>query len=87
MSDAERDKVMVQELLVLKTKMDEIIAKAFQESMKFNDVLRESFESVINRRQNKPAELIGVSSFSSSSLPSLYVSIFPSLVYHTPCRV
>lgn len=59
MSDPERDKVMVQELLELKTKMDDIIAKAFQESMKFYDTLREAFESVINRRQNKPAELIG----------------------------
>lgn len=49
---------MVQELLELKTKMDDIISKAFQENIKFYDTLRESFESVINRRQNKPAELI-----------------------------
>ena len=58
-SDSERDKVMVHDLLELKTKMDDIIAKAFQESMKFYDTLREAFESVVNRRQNKPAELIG----------------------------
>lgn len=57
-SDPERDKVMVQELLELKTKMDNIVVKAFQDNIKFYDVLRESFESVINRRQNKPAELI-----------------------------
>ena len=58
-SDPERDKVMVQELLELKTKMDNIITGAFQEDMKFFDTIRESFESVINRRKNKPAELIG----------------------------
>lgn len=50
---------MVQELLELKTKMDDIISKAFQDNVKFFDILRDSFESVVNRRQNKPAELIG----------------------------
>lgn len=50
---------MVQELLELKTKMDDIIAKAFKDDMKFYDTVRESFEKVVNRRQNKPAELIG----------------------------
>ena len=59
MSDPERDKVMVQDLLELKTKMDDIIAKAFRDGIKFYDTLREAFESVVNRRQNKPAELIG----------------------------
>ena len=62
-SDPERDKVMVQELLELKTKMDDIVAKAFQNHIKFYDMLRESFESVINRRQNKPAELIGMCAY------------------------
>lgn len=57
-SDSDRDKVMVQELLELKTKMDDIIARAFQDNIKFHDILRESFESVVNKRQNKPAELI-----------------------------
>lgn len=59
MSDPERDKVMVQELLELKTKMDGIIMKSFQENLRFYDTVRESFEVVINKRQNKPAELIG----------------------------
>ena len=58
-SDLERDKAMVQELLDLKAKVDTIIAESFQGNEKFTDVVRESFESVVNKRQNKPAELIG----------------------------
>lgn len=57
-SDCERDKTMVQELLELKTKVDGVICQAFQGNERFHDVVRDSFESVINRRQNKPAELI-----------------------------
>lgn len=59
MSDSERDKVMVQELLELKTKVANIVVNAFQESLCFYDTVRESFESVVNKRKNKPAELIG----------------------------
>lgn len=50
---------MVHDLLELKSKVDQIITEAFQNNEKFVDILREAFESVINRRQNKPAELIG----------------------------
>lgn len=60
MSDPERDKTLVQELLELKAKVDGIIVKAFKNNAQFQGVVREGFESVINRRQNKPAELIGV---------------------------
>ena len=59
MSDNERERNMVHDLLELKTKVDLIITEAFQNNEKFVDILREAFESVINRRQNKPAELIG----------------------------
>lgn len=59
MSDSERDKTLVQELLELKAKVDGIIVKAFKNNAQFQSVVREGFESVINRRQNKPAELIG----------------------------
>jgi len=58
-SDPERDRLMVQELLELKAKVDLIISEAFCSNTRFQAVVRESFESVINRRQNKPAELIG----------------------------
>lgn len=60
MSDGEREKTMVHDLLELKSKVDQIIAEAFQSNEKFIDMIREAFESVINRRQNKPAELIGM---------------------------
>ena len=63
MSDSERDKTLVQELLELKAKVDGIIVKAFKNNAQFQSVVREGFESVINRRQNKPAELIGTMSF------------------------
>ena len=59
MSDAEREKTMVHELLELKSKVDGIIEKAFKNSQLFQGVVREGFEAVVNRRQNKPAELIG----------------------------
>ena len=58
-SDSERDKSMVQELWELKAKVDLIIIEAFDNNEKLHGVVRESFESVVNRRQNKPAELIG----------------------------
>ena len=58
-SDSERERTMVHDLLELKSKVDLIITKAFQSNEKFLDMIREAFESVINRRQNKPAELIG----------------------------
>ena len=58
-SDSEKDKTMVQELLELKVKVDQIIAKAFENNEKLHNVVRESFENVVNKRQNKPAELIG----------------------------
>ena len=59
MSDCERDKTMFHDLLELKTKVDEIIEKVFQSNAQFQGVVWEAFESVVNRRQNKPAELIG----------------------------
>ena len=54
---------MVQELLELKAKVDLIIIEAFDNNEKLHGVVRESFESVVNRRQNKPAELIGRSCY------------------------
>ena len=58
-SDSESETTMVHDLLELKSKVDQIITEAFQSNEKFLDMIREAFESVINRRQNKPAELIG----------------------------
>ena len=41
-SDPERDKTMVQELLELKDKVERIISEAFQDNDKFHDVVRVS---------------------------------------------
>ena len=79
-SDSERERNMVHDLLELKTKVDLIITEAFQCNEKFVDILREAFESVINRRQNKPAELIGEWTADSALL---YVKV---LTQHVPCE-
>ncbi|XP_077153081.1 cullin-4A [Ranitomeya variabilis] len=54
----EKDKDMVQELLDFKDKVDHIIDVCFQKNEKFVNVMKESFETYINKRANKPAELI-----------------------------
>ena len=50
---------MVQDLLVFKDKMDNILNDCFQKNEKFVNSLKEAFEYFINQRSNKPAELIG----------------------------
>ncbi|KAI1241643.1 hypothetical protein IHE44_0005127 [Lamprotornis superbus] len=54
----EKDKDMVQELLDFKDKVDHIIEVCFQKNEKFINLMKESFETFINKRPNKPAELI-----------------------------
>lgn len=54
----EKDKDMVQELLDFKDKVDHIIEACFQKNEKFVNLMKESFETFINKRPNKPAELI-----------------------------
>lgn len=50
---------MVQNLLDFKDKMDNVIDVCLSKNEKFVNALKESFETFINQRQNKPAELIG----------------------------
>ncbi|KAK3763752.1 hypothetical protein RRG08_065716 [Elysia crispata] len=57
-NDPEKDKDMVQQLLDFKDKIDFVITKCFGKNEKFINAMKESFESFINQRQNKPAELI-----------------------------
>lgn len=57
-NDAEKDKDMVQNLLDFKDKMDNVIDVCLSKNEKFVNALKESFETFINQRQNKPAELI-----------------------------
>ena len=54
----EKDKTMVQELLDFKEKLDSIMASCFMSNDQFIVSMKESMETFINRRQNKPAELI-----------------------------
>ncbi|XP_004704475.2 cullin-4A isoform X1 [Echinops telfairi] len=54
----EKDKDMVQDLLDFKDKVDHIIEVCFQKNEKFINLMKESFETFINKRPNKPAELI-----------------------------
>ena len=42
-----------------KDKIDNVISECFMKNEKFINAMKESFESFINQRQNKPAELIG----------------------------
>lgn len=55
----EKDKTMVQELLDFKDKVDSIIDVCFMKNEKFVNAMKEAFETFINKRPNKPAELIG----------------------------
>lgn len=59
----EKDKDMVQELLDFKDKVDHIIEVCFQKNEKCINLMKESFETFINKRPNKPAELIGIHIF------------------------
>lgn len=57
-TNPEKDKTMVQELLDFKDRMDVVVSECFQANEKFHNSLKEAFENFINIRPNKPAELI-----------------------------
>ena len=57
--DESKESVMVDEVLVFKARMDEHVRDAFSGSDLFAQTVKDAFESFINRRANKPAELIG----------------------------
>ncbi|KAH7962170.1 hypothetical protein HPB52_014672 [Rhipicephalus sanguineus] len=57
-SNPERDRSMVQELLDFKDQMDQVVNQCFHRNEKFVNSLKEAFEYFINQRPNKPAELI-----------------------------
>ncbi|KAG7279293.1 hypothetical protein CRUP_025111 [Coryphaenoides rupestris] len=54
----EKDKDMVQELLDFKDKMDNVVHTCFARNESFINAMKEAFEAFINKRPNKPAELI-----------------------------
>jgi cullin-4 len=72
---------MVQSLLDYKLKIDAILAESFDHNQQFINSMRDGFESFINSRQNKPAELIA--KFVDSKLRSgNKVSILYNLAQH-----
>lgn len=56
--DTENDKNMIQELLDFKSKINAIVEESFANNEKFQNAVRTSFAQFINKRQNKPAELL-----------------------------
>lgn len=59
MCTPEKDKDMVQDLLDFKDKMDNVAQSCFTRNEAFINAMKEAFETFINKRPNKPAELIG----------------------------
>ena len=57
-SDKEKDRVLVQELLAFKERLDRVLSVAFDGNELFGHALKEAFETFINGRQNRAAELI-----------------------------
>lgn len=57
-SKLDNDKNMIQELLDFKTKVDAIVTGPFQNNQGLQEIVRYAFSQFINRRQNKPAELL-----------------------------
>lgn len=57
-TNVDRDKTMVQDLLEFKERMDRVVDECYQKEERFVYSLREAFENFIDRRPNKPAELI-----------------------------
>ncbi|ORX90832.1 Cullin-domain-containing protein, partial [Basidiobolus meristosporus CBS 931.73] len=53
-----KDCTMVQDLLNFKEKLDLILDTSFQKNEGFSNTLKDSFESFLNIRQHKPAEMI-----------------------------
>ncbi|KAK4775432.1 hypothetical protein SAY87_023393 [Trapa incisa] len=56
--DEEKDKDMVQSLLDFKAALDRIWEEGFAKNEAFSNTIKDSFEHLINLRQNRPAELI-----------------------------
>ncbi|KAG2302196.1 hypothetical protein Bca52824_030847 [Brassica carinata] len=56
--DEEKDKDMVQSLLDFKASLDIVWEDSFGKNESFGNTIKDSFEHLINLRQNRPAELI-----------------------------
>ncbi|XP_042373284.1 cullin-4-like isoform X2 [Zingiber officinale] len=56
--DEEKDKDLVSYLLEFKASLDKILEESFFKNEAFSNTIKDSFEHLINLRQNRPAELI-----------------------------
>ncbi|TVU44716.1 hypothetical protein EJB05_04167 [Eragrostis curvula] len=56
--DEEKDKDLVPFLLEFKASLDKILEESFAKNEAFSNTIKDSFEHLINLRQNRPAELI-----------------------------
>lgn len=57
-TDQQKDKTMIEELLAFKQKVDSILEESFEKHDDFAYTTKEAFEYFINARQNAPAELL-----------------------------
>ncbi|KHN74086.1 Cullin-4B [Toxocara canis] len=56
--DSARDKTLVADLLVMKSKLDNMLKSCFRNNEKFVQAEKDAFDYFINTRANKPAELV-----------------------------
>jgi len=56
--DPDRERALVQELLQFKERLDKVLTSAFSANEQFGHSLKEAFETFINGRQNRAAELV-----------------------------
>ncbi|CDS01036.1 related to cullin 4A [Sporisorium scitamineum] len=56
--DRQRDDDMIERLLEFKSSIDAIVSSGFQSDGEFVNAQKDSFEVFVNKRENKPAELI-----------------------------
>ena len=59
-ADPEKEKGLVEFLLGFKDSCDLLLRDAFQKNEAFTYACKRAFEKVVNSRENKPAELIGM---------------------------
>ncbi|GAA98842.1 uncharacterized protein L969DRAFT_24916 [Mixia osmundae IAM 14324] len=58
LSDPEQDEGMITRLLGFRTRINDIVAGPFTSDLRFSQAARDGFEEFVNKRQNKPAEMI-----------------------------
>jgi cullin-4 len=56
--DPSKDQVMVSTLLSFKDELDKTLRDSFDNNPTFANAFKESFETFINSRRNKPAEML-----------------------------